>query len=216
MDDPRILQDVYDELRWDPRACADDIQVRVSDGMVTLSGSVPGCPALQAAVAAATRVRGVRSVEADLYVDIPEEDERSDSEIARAADSVLAWNSLVPENVQAEVENGQVTLSGEVEADYQRRAAEDAIRPLRGVRGVTNAITLPGRSLPASARQTVERAIARLRFVTNPPNIHVKAHNGHIALTGSVDLPVEREMAEQQARLLPGMDGVDNCIQVPD
>src|SRR5882762_11471888 len=141
--DSEIRDDVIIELQWNHQITAPDaIGVAVQDGAVTLTGHVPTYAERLAAARAAERVYGVKAVANELQVKLAATP-RDDSDIARAIAHVLEWNVQVPEGkVHAQVQNGWVTLDGEVGYDYQRREVERMVRQVRGVIGVTDTITV--------------------------------------------------------------------------
>ena len=140
--DNQLKQDVEDELRWDPKVNAAQVAVRVENGAVSLLGSVDTYAEKWAAEDATKRVSGVRTVAQDLKVKVLGEHAQSDSSIAAAVQGALKWDVFVPKAVTAKVEQGWVTLEGQVPWNYQRDAAERAVRFLAGVVGVSNSITL--------------------------------------------------------------------------
>jgi osmotically-inducible protein OsmY len=144
--DTQPKQDIEDELHWDPKVNAARIGVSVDNGTVSLFGSVDTHAGKRNAESATRRVSGVRTVSQDLTVRILANHERSDSEIAAAVQSALTWNVNVPEAVTAQVQQGLVTLEGKVTWNFQREAAERAIRNLAGVAGVSSFITLEART----------------------------------------------------------------------
>jgi hypothetical protein len=118
---------------------ANEIGVVVKDGIVTLTGWVDNYAKKRVAERIAHRVRGVKAVANDIEVRLPSSAVRTDADIAAAATNALAWDAFVPiENLEVTVSKGWVTLRGEVEWGYERRAAERVVRRLAGVRGVTN------------------------------------------------------------------------------
>ena len=141
--DAQLKADVTSELAWDPSIDANAIGVMVKDGLVTLTGHLDSFAEKEAVERAARRVSGVRGIAVELDVKPSPEHKRSDSEIAKAVLAALRWHSWVPEErVRVEVEHGWVTLSGEVDWRYQATSAEQCIRPLVGVRGLTNNVTI--------------------------------------------------------------------------
>jgi osmotically-inducible protein OsmY len=147
--DAEIDRDVKEELKWDPDLDATDIAVTVKDGVVTLAGFVRSYAEKYEAESAAKRVAGVRGVANDLEVRLPSVDERPDPEIAR--DAVAAIKAQLPissQNIKVIVKNGWVTLEGDVEWQYQKNTAESAVRRIKGVRGVINAIVVKPRVEP--------------------------------------------------------------------
>src|SRR3954469_18432161 len=143
MSDIDIQRDVLHELAWEPSVNAAHIGVSVKDGVVTLTGHVPAYAEKYAAERAAKRVEGVRAVANELDVKLPEGSRRTDEDIAAAAVNALRWNILVPaDNIKVTVSKGLVTLEGEVNWQFQRAAADRAVRDLPGVVGVSNYIVV--------------------------------------------------------------------------
>src|SRR5919107_193346 len=147
--DEDIQHQVVNELKWDAEVEAGEIGVAIREGQVTLTGWVDRFGKNWAAERAVLRVRGVKAVANEIEVRLPAGDERTDLDIAAAAAHALALNTEVPDDaVQVTVSNGWVTLRGEVNADYQRREAQRAVRNLVGVQGITNLITVRPHSTP--------------------------------------------------------------------
>src|SRR3979490_735330 len=145
--DQDIQEDVEQELQWDPDLDATDIAVSVKDGVVTLTGFVRSYTDKYEAEAAAKRVAGVAGVANDIEVRMPSVDERPDPEIAR--DAVAAIKSQLPissEHIKVVVKNGWVTLEGQVEWEYKKQTAENVVRRIKGVKGVSNTILLKPRA----------------------------------------------------------------------
>src|SRR5262245_20107025 len=137
--DIQLRDDVQRELEWEPAVNPEEIGVTVKDGVVTLTGHVSRFPEKWEAERAAQRVAGVKAVANDIEVRLPVDSERTDEDLARAAVNALEWDTSVPENrVKITVENGWITLTGQVDRQYQKLAAEQAVHRLVGVRGVTN------------------------------------------------------------------------------
>jgi osmotically-inducible protein OsmY len=159
--DSDIRRDVEDELRWVPEIDPTDIAVSVNNGVVTLIGFVRSYPERHLAEAATRRVAGVLAVANDLQVRLPDMDQRPDPEIAR--DAIAQIKNELPyawENIRVVVKNARLTLEGEVEWNYQRDRAEAAVRRVRGVEGVTNAIEVKPRVAPTDQTQDRRRVAA--------------------------------------------------------
>ncbi|MGZ4114709.1 MAG: BON domain-containing protein, partial [Actinomycetota bacterium] len=140
--------------------------------------------------------------------------ERTDADIARAATDALRWNALVPDDaIKVEVSNGWITLRGEVMYDFERRAAERAVRYLNGVRGVTNLIQIKPRIEPKDVKEQIERRFER-EALLDARNISVQVSGSEVILRGSVRSWVEREEAERAAWAVPGITSVKNYITV--
>ena len=212
--DTELQRDVTHELRWDPSVRDEEIAVAVKDGVVTLGGTVDSYAAKYRAARAAERVGGVKAVADDLEVKLPGASQRSDTELAHQVVQALAWHIHVPEDrVKARVTNGWVTLDGEVEWDYQRKAAFRAVRDLTGVRGVSNGIVLKPKasSLDVSAR--IKEALRR-QAELDAARIEVEAHDGTVTLRGAVHSWAERRQAENAAWAAPGVTRVEDRIAV--
>ena len=212
--DSQLQQAVLDEFTWEPSVTAGHIGVTASAGVVTLSGHVDSYAKKHAAETAARRVKGVRAVAEEIEVRLPFETKRSDEEIAAAAIERLSWNVSVPkDSVQVKVEQGWVTLTGQVDWWYQKDAAEHDIRPLLGVVGVSNLATIKPRVNTAGLSDNITHALHRSWFF-DPEEVHVRAEGGKVVLTGTVHSFHEREIAAQTAWSAPGATMVENDLAV--
>jgi len=212
--DSEIERDVKDELRWDPDLDATDIAVSVKNGVVTLTGFVKSYSEKFEAEAAAKRVAGVVAVANDIEVRMPSVDERPDPEIAREA--VAAIKSQLPvssEKIKVIVKNGWITLEGEVEWQYQRATAENAVRRIKGVKGVNNTIQIKPHAQPSEIKRKIQEAFLRNAEV-DANHIIVEADGGVVTLKGTVRSWIEREEAERAAWAAPGVTNVVDEIVV--
>ena len=212
--DAEIERDVRDELKWDPDLDATDIGVSVKDGVVTLTGFVRSFTDKYEAEAAAKRVAGVVAVANDLEVRLPSVDESTDPEIAR--DAVAAIKSQLPiswEKIKVIVRNGWITLEGDVEWQYQRQAAENAVRRIKGVNGVSNRIQLKPRAEPSEIKRKIQDAFRRNAEV-DANRIVVETKGSEVVLKGTVRSWIEREEAERVAWSAPGVTKVEDRIVV--
>ena len=182
--DVQLKQDIEQELSWDPKVNAAQIGVSVDHGAVSLLGTVDTYAQKWAAEDATKRVSGVRTVAHDLTVKVLSEHVRSDTDIASAVQSTLKWDVLVPKAVTAVVRDGFVTLAGQVAWNFEREAAERAVRYLTGVVSVSNSITL--KKTEASAAQVKEKVEAALQrqATTDANSIHVDTNGSLVTLTG--------------------------------
>ena len=212
--DEQIQCDVLAELKWEPRVRPTEIGVMVKDGVVTLTGWVDSYPKRWAAEEAAHRVRGVRAVANDIEVRLPGDAERTDADIAAAAARVLEWHALVPKNqIKTTVSKGWVTLTGEVEWQFQRDEAERVVRNLLGVKGVINQITVKPQVTPSGLKEKIEEALLR-SAKTDAERITAEVQGSKVILKGKVRTWMERQEAEQVAWSAPGVTSVENRITI--
>jgi osmotically-inducible protein OsmY len=210
--DSQLKRDVMDELAWDPAVSANAIGVAVKDGVVTLSGHLDTFAEKVAVQRAVRRVTGVRAMAIELDVKLAPQHQRSDTEIAAAAEHALRWNIVVPaDRVRATVEQGWVQLTGEVDWDYQRQAAYKSVRSLTGVVGVSNEITLRQRTTPADLAHRIEDALKR-QALREAHRVQVTVENGTVTLKGSVHSWQERDAAQGAAWSAPGVRDVVNQL----
>jgi osmotically-inducible protein OsmY len=214
--DEEIQRDVLAELNWEPRVGAHEIGVTVRDGVVTLAGSVDSYAKKWAAERATHRLNRVRAVANDIEVRLPASAERTDPDIATAATRALEWDAFVPVGaLDVTVADGWVVLRGDVEWEYQRRAAERSVRRLAGVRGVTNGINVRPRSdiAPDDLAERIRAALLR-GAPAEAARIDVRVEAGTVRLTGTVGSWLARDEMERIAWSAPGIRVVDNQLIV--
>ena len=212
--DSEIERDVRDELKWDPDLNADDIAVSVKNGVVTLAGFVPSYADKFEAEAAAKRIAGVHAVANDLEVRLPAIDERPDPDIAR--DAVAALKAELPishDRIKVIVKDGWMTLEGAVEWQYQKTTAENVVRRVKGVKGVTNVIAVKPKVEPSELKRKIMEAFKRNAEV-DANRITVEASGSEVILKGTVRSWIEREEAERVAWSAPGITKVEDLIVV--
>jgi osmotically-inducible protein OsmY len=212
--DAQIKSDVSAELAWDTAVDATRIGVAVKDGVVSLSGEVETYLQKHAAERAARRIPGVRGIAMDVVVRLAPDHARTDAEIAEAALNALRWHSLVPEDkVKVKVEDGWVTLTGELDWGYQSASAEQAVHPLVGVTGVSNQIRLRERANPAGIRQDIEAALRR-HAEREARHIAVDVDGGVVTLRGVVHSLPEHEAVLGTAYASKGVTRVVDALEV--
>lgn len=211
--DAELRKDVMAELAWDPSLDAEAIGVSVHAGVVTLSGHIGTYAEKTAAAKAAARVAGARAVAVELDVQLSPQHRRSDTEIAAAVWDTLSCRALVPvEQVRVVVEKGWITLSGEVEWDYERRSAENALRELPGVVGISDLIELRKKPTPEHLAQRIQGALER-QAGREAKRIRVEVDGDKVTLHGEVNSASERAAAQGAVWSAPGVGRVFNELR---
>ena len=212
--DSEIKMNVEQELRWDPDIDSTDVAVAVKNGVVTLSGYVRSYAQKLRAEQDAKRVTGVAAVANDIEVRLPYINQRPDPDIAR--DAVAALQRALPyssEHITVTVQDGWITLEGDLEWNYQRDRAQRAVQHVRGVKGVIDLITLKPRATPFEIRQRIEDALKR-RAALDATSITVETSGSEVTLRGRVRSWAERDDAERAAWAAPGVTRVENRLIV--
>ncbi|MFL9879986.1 BON domain-containing protein [Herbaspirillum rhizosphaerae] len=212
--DFQIKKDVIDELAWEAAVNDNEIGVEVRDGVVTLAGNLDSYAEKYAAEKAAQRVAGVKGLAVEIDVVLPGSSKRTDADIARTAAHGLEWNALLPKDrVKIMVEDGWITLSGEVDHQYQRVAAESSLRSLLGVVGISNQIAVKNIARPVDIKLHIEAALQR-RAHSAVKAIDVVVNGDQITLNGSVSSLAERQAAFAAALRTPGVTKVIDKLSV--
>ena len=222
--DQQLQHDVLAELEWEPSVDATQVGVSVVDGIVTLTGSVKNFADKWGIEHAAQQVDGVHSLAIGIDVMLPGMHERSDADIARAAENVLKWMTYAaPDRIKVKVEKGWITLTGGLDAEHQRQAAQSAVRHLMGVTGVSDQMTTSGRAqfdlgplpnaelAPNSSSGMVKQGIVEAlnrRAKTSTESIAVEVDGHHITLRGRVNSWAERELVKRSAWATSGVTQV--------
>jgi osmotically-inducible protein OsmY len=206
--DAQLQQDVLDELGWEPSIDAAQIDVEVKDGIVTLAGQVSSYAEKWDAERAAQRVHGVRALAIEMDVSLPGSSQRNSVDIARTAENVVEWSTYLPKNsVKLKVENGWITLTGELQWEYQRQAVANEVRYLMGVTGVSNQIVIKPKLSLSAVKSEIEAALQR-RSHTDAQEISVTVKGGDVTLSGTVHSWSERDLATHSAWGAPGVRNV--------
>ncbi len=206
--DSQLQQDVNAELKWEPSVHAARIGVEVKDGVVTLAGEVESYSEKWSAERAAQRVAGVKAMTTELTVHLTSLSRRTDADIAEAVENVLEWTSSLPAGaIQVMVEAGWVTLSGDVDWQYQRQAAADSVRHLMGVTGVSDQISIKPSVTATAVKSDIEAALKRTS-ISDAEKISVAVSGSDVTLSGTVHSWDERDTATNSAWGMPGVRNV--------
>ena len=217
--DTELQRDIMNELKWEPTIHAAEIGVGVKDGVVTLSGDVDSYSKKWAIDRAVRRVLGVKAVAGEIKVSLPVSYKRTDEDVARSATNVLNWNFLVPnDRVKVRVQDGLITLTGDVDWYYQKEHAENAVRHLIGVVGVSNSITIKPKVPTVKAfevKNGIEDALKRnARLLRDAEKIQVEISGTKVILRGSVGSWADFDEAGYAAYCAPGVSQVENNLRV--
>jgi osmotically-inducible protein OsmY len=215
VNDKELRQNVIDELDFDPSIHSAEIGVAVENGVVTLTGHVPAYSQKLEAERAARRVKGVKAVAQEIQVRYAGQKMHHDDEIAHRAVSILAWDSLLPHDaIGVKVEDGWVTLSGELDWNYQREVAAEDVRKLGGVLGVVNNITLAQAANKIDVKEHIVNALKRHAEV-EAKRVKISVHGGGtVSLEGDVDSWDERQAAVHAAWCTPGVHAVEDHLRI--
>jgi len=210
--DRQLRDDVQAELAWEPSIDASQVGVTAHEGVVTLTGRLDSYAQKATIEDVVWRVGGVKAIALELEVALPLDHTRNDSDIALAVENALQWYVTVPDRtIRVKVEQGWVTLAGEVEWEFQRQAAAQAVRPLSGVRGLSNHITLKPRATPSDVGERVTAALQR-HAQREARQIWASVSGSTVTLHGHVDSWSDRAEAQAAAWAAPGVTRVVNEI----
>jgi osmotically-inducible protein OsmY len=212
MNDKQLQQSVLDELAFEPSVTSAHIGVTAKDGVVTLSGHVPSFWEKRAAETAASRVKGVKAVVEEITIQFFGSNAWADEKIAERALQNIDSNGSVPKDqIKLEVEKGWVTLSGEVDWNYQKSSAEYDVHRMLGVLGVTNNIKIKPRVQAQDVREKIEKALNRTASF-EASGISIKMDGSKVTLSGNVRDWRDRDLVETAAWSVPGVTQVQDNI----
>ena len=214
--DIQIQKDVMEELKWQPSLIASEIGVAVKNGIVTLSGQLDAYSKKILAENAARKVAGVKVIAEDIQIGVSVAFNKTDAEIAKAIIHALQWHTAVPEEkIKIKVENGNVTLEGMLEWEYQRDNARLAVENITGVCSVLNLITVRPTITASDIEEKISSAYHRSATIDSA-EITAKVTGSRVTLRGKVRSSTEKEDAEKAAWNAPGVTSVESKIEIEE
>jgi len=210
-----LQRDVQDAIKWEPLLSAAEIGVIAKEGVITLTGQVDSYWKKTEAEEAARSVAGVKAVVEKIEIKFANDSfKKDDNEIATEVLNAYQWNVEVPgDQVKVKVEKGWVTLEGELDWNFQKEAAKNAVRNLLGVVGVTNNIKIKADTLDKVEQKNIESALER-NWSLSDREIKVKVSGTKVTLTGTVDSWYQKSEAARIAWKAPGVWSVENDLVV--
>jgi osmotically-inducible protein OsmY len=210
-----LQKDVQNAIKWEPLLHAAEIGVSVKNGVVTLTGDVDSYTKKTEAESAAKNVLGVKVLVENIVVKFDSSfGTKDDNDIAKEILNAYTWNWEVPnDKVKVKVENGWVTLEGELNWNYQKTAAKNAVSKLMGVRGVFNNITIKSETHDAIEKQDIEDALNR-NWSLREQDIEVEVSNHKVTLTGTVNSWYQKDEAARIAWSAIGVWEVVNELEI--
>ena len=212
--DEILQKEVQEALNWEPQLHASEIGVIANNGIITLTGTVDNYYKKMEAENATKKVKGVKAIVERIEIKPDGSRNINDNYIAEKIVTLFKSDFSIPdENIKVKVEKGWVTLEGNVNWNYQKEAAKNAIIKLMGVRGVTNNIKTRSDRNDEVRKNTIEKAIHNNAALQND-HIEVTVKNNDVTLSGVVNSFFEKEEAERIAWNTPGVWSVSNEIGV--
>ena len=210
----QLEKEILDAMHMNSLLRRAEVGVIANDGIVTLTGMVESYTRKLAAENAAKKVPGVKAIIEQIAVDPGKSDKKTDAEIAAEILHAFTWNIDVPgERVKIIVEDGWVSLEGELEWTIQREAVKKAVYHVPGVKGIHNHIKIKSEKVDAVEKADIERALAGIS-IFNDDQISVKVNRNDVTLTGVVHSLLEKDMAEQIAMKAAGVERVTNDLVI--
>lgn len=209
-----IQQDVINELKWQPFLKSVSIGVAVKNGIVTLSGMVDNYAQKAEAEKATKKVSGVKAVAEDIQIGVSPSYKKTDPEIAESVMNALKWHVAVPEEkIKIKVENGIVTLEGEVEWEFQRNSAKEAVSNLVGIRNVISFLNVKSKLTAFDIRIKISQALQRTAMI-DAERISIEVEGNKVILNGKVRSFTEKEDVEEAAWCAPGVSKVETHLEI--
>lgn len=209
-----LQRDVLESIKWEPLLYAAKIGVIAKNGIVTLTGTVDSYAKKMEAETATKKVAGVKAIVEKIEIDYGHFGKITDDKIAEDILKEFKSNLTVPSNsIKVTVENGWVTLEGNVNWNYQREATKNSVTNLMGVRGISNNIKINPEIKEKVEKRAIEKAFQR-NWAINYDEIDVDVYDNNVRLTGNVDSYYQKDEAERIAWNAPGVWSVNNDLEV--
>jgi osmotically-inducible protein OsmY len=209
-----LQRDVQESIKWEPLLYAAKIGVIAKNGIVTLTGTVDSYAKKMEAETATKKVAGVKAIVEKIEIDYGHFGKITDDKIAEDILKEFKSNLTVPSNsIKVTVENGWVTLEGNVNWNYQREATKNSVTNLMGVRGISNNIKINPEIKEKVEKRAIEKAFQR-NWAINYDEIDVDVYDNNVRLTGNVDSYYQKDEAERIAWNAPGVWSVNNDLEV--
>lgn len=214
--DEMLQNDVLEALQGEPLTATSEINVIVSHGIVTLTGKVDHFSKKFQAENTVRNLIGIKEVIDNIEVSINSWEQKNDIEITAELLSVFRWNwNTLNNTIKVNVINSWVTLSGELEWNYQREAAKKVASNLIGVKGVTNLITIKPNDGIELNKTALEHAL-KSHVALDVSDIIVAVSDCDVMLKGSVDTWYQKELAGRIAWKAPGVVTVTNELVIEE
>lgn len=205
---------VEESIKWEYLLNAAEIGVTAKDGIVTLTGVVDSFTKKYEAENAAKSVSGVKVVVEKIEVQIGRHDKATDNDIANEILNSFKYHSDIPEErIKVRVEDGWVTLEGDLEHYYHKDSAYKAVVHLFGVTGITNNLVIKSEVEDKIEKIEIESAIKR-NWMVMDQHINIEVYGNRVTLSGSVDSLYQKNEAARIAWNAPGVVNVDNLLEV--
>ena len=214
--DEILQKDVSNALKWEPFIATCNIAAISNEGVITLMGVVDNYTKKTESENISRKVAGVKSVINKIDVIINSWEEKKDIEIAAEILTIFRWNwNTLNDTIKVKVINGWVILSGEVEWNYQKEAAKEAVTNLIGVKGVSNSITIKSQN-DAKIDETNLKLALQNHLALDSKDIEVEVSDSNITLKGVVDSWYQKELAGRIAWKAPGVVNVHNELVIEE
>ncbi len=209
-----LQKDVMDAIKWEPLLKAAEIGVTAKDGVVTLSGIVNNYSKKAEAEHAAKNVSGVNAVVEKIEIKFDSNETKNDNILAEEIVTSLKSKWDIPDNkVKIKVENGWITLDGELHWNYQKQSAVRSINSISGITGITNNIIIKSEIHDGIEKKDIELALLR-NWAIDDSDIKVSVEDNVVNLSGKVDSWYQKDEAGRIAWNAPGVSKVRNEIIV--